>query len=167
MAMADKKPILYADDDENDQFLMERAFEKSGIPHPLKLASDGKQAIAYLAGADGYADRTKHPLPCLVMLDLSMPGKTGHEVLQWIRSQPHLAGLPAVVLTSSNQDSDIHRAYLLGASGFMIKPGDPLELLQIVKAIEQHWLSGNPTPNDFVDVTAYRPRPADQSEPKP
>jgi CheY-like chemotaxis protein len=154
-----KAPVLYADDDENDQFLMERAFEKLQLAYPLKTVADGKQAIAYMAGSPPYTDREKNPLPSLVMLDLSMPGKTGHDVLQWIRTQPNLSRLPVVVLTSSNQESDIHRAYLLGANGFMIKPGDPEELLKIVKAIEQHWLSGNPNPAHFVDISGFRERP--------
>jgi CheY-like chemotaxis protein len=153
------KPILYADDDENDQFLMERAFEKAGIPQRLRTVSDGKQAIAYLSGTAPYLSREEHPLPCLVLLDLSMPGKTGHQVLQWIRAQPTLAGLPVVVLTSSSQETDIHRAYLLGANGFMVKPGDPNDLVRIVKSITQHWLSPNPSPRDFVDLTAFRPNP--------
>jgi CheY-like chemotaxis protein len=157
--MTGVKPILYADDDENDQFLMERAFEMTSMAYPLKMVSDGKRAIAYLSGVAPYADRKENPLPCLVLLDLSMPGRTGHDVLQWIRSQPVLTGLPVIILTSSNQPSDIHRAYLLGANGFMVKPGDPSDLLKIVKSIEQFWLSGHPNPDEFKNVAAFRPPP--------
>src|SRR5204863_1437783 len=96
-------------------------------------------------------------LPCLVFLDLSMPGRSGLDVLQWIRSQPSLAGLPVIALTSSNQESDIHRAYLLGANGFLIKPGNPDELIRMVKGVKQHWLSGNSPDGKFVDFAAVQP----------
>jgi CheY-like chemotaxis protein len=152
--MTNLKPVLYADDDENDVFLMERAFEKLNVPNPLRTVADGKQAVAYLDGEPPYTDRVANPLPCLVFLDLSMPGKNGLDVLQWIRSQPKLTGLPVIALTSSNQESDIHRAYLLGANGFLVKPGDPDDLIRIVKGVQQYWLSENRAPNAFVDMAA-------------
>jgi CheY-like chemotaxis protein len=149
-------PVLYAEDEENDIFFMQRAFAKLRLPHPLRTVSDGNQAVAYLSGAELYSDRTAHPLPCLILLDLSMPGKKGLDVLQWIRTQPHLVGIPVIVLTSSNQESDIHRAYLLGSSGFLIKPGDPDELLRMVKGIQKYFLSEiNPTV-PFLDVAAVK-----------
>jgi CheY-like chemotaxis protein len=158
--MSDPKTVLYAEDDENDVFLMERAFEKLHIANPLKNVTDGKLALAYLAGNPPYTDRQENPLPCLMLLDLSMPGKHGLDVLQWVRTQPKLTGLPVVVLSSSNQESDIHRAYSLGASGFFVKPGDPEELLRIVAAVREHWLDGKGSPDKkLVDLGAFRPRP--------
>lgn len=148
--------VLYAEDDDNDVFLMRRAFEKLGIANPLSSVSDGRLAMDYLAGEPPYDNAREHPTPGLLLLDLSMPGKKGLDVLKWARTQPRLSGLPIVVLTSSNQETDIHRAYLLGANGFFIKPGDPDELLQIVGAIQQFWLSKNPARTNFVDIGAYR-----------
>ncbi len=136
---------------------MERAFEKLQMENPLRTVPDGKQAVAYLAGEEPYANRAENPLPALVLLDLSMPGKHGLDVLQWIRSQPKLTGLPVIALTSSNQESDIHRAYLLGANGFLIKPGDPDDLIRIVKGMHRHWLSDNAPPGPFVDLAAVPP----------
>ena len=150
------KPVLYADDDENDQFLMERAFETLGVDRPLRLVSDGKLALDYLVGRDGYADRNLCPMPSLVMLDLSMPRKTGFDVLEWIRSQPALALLPVVILTSSSQPSDIARAYSLGATAYLVKPGDPDHLLAIVKKIEQCWLRGILPAHALKELPAYR-----------
>lgn len=147
-------PILYAEDDENDVFLMERAFRKLQIDNPLRLVTDGKQAVAYLAGAPPFADRGANPLPCLVLLDLSMPGKHGLDVLKWIRNTPAHTNLPVVVLSSSNQESDVHRAYLLGANGFLIKPGDPDELLQIMRRVKQYWLMGERPTSTFVDFAS-------------
>src|SRR5436853_7461348 len=95
------KPVLYAEDDENDLFFMARAFEKLNIAHPLRTVDDGKLAVAYLAGTKPFENRKENPLPCLLLLDLSMPGKSGLEVLKWLKSEPPLAELPVIVLTSS------------------------------------------------------------------
>lgn len=139
------KTVLYAEDDENDLFLMERAFDRLKIANTLRNVPDGKAAIAYLSGETPYENRAENPFPSLVLLDLSLPGRHGLEVLKWIKSQPPLASLPVVVLTSSNQERDVHRAYLLGASGYLIKPGDPNQLLRIVKSLQDYWL-GDVTP---------------------
>src|SRR5438105_4593110 len=117
------KPILYAEDEENDAFFMQRAFQQAGILNPLVVVADGKRAIDYLSGGGPYANRDEHPLPCLVLLDLNIPIKSGLEVLKWIRSQPSLSTLPVVVVTSSTQDSDIHRAYIMGTNSYLVKPG--------------------------------------------
>lgn len=84
------------------------------------------------------------------MLDLSMPGKHGHQVF---------ARLPVIVLTSSNQESDIYRGYLLGANGDVIKPGDPDDMLRIVRTLKQDWLGDTPPAGPFVDVAAVMPPP--------
>jgi len=162
------KPVLYADDDENDLFLMARAFNKIGITHPLQTVSDGKAAVAYLSGTPPYANREAYPLPCLLLLDLSLPGRHGLEVLTWLKNDPSHATMPVVVMTSSNQESDISRAYSLGADGFIIKPGDPDELLRIVKSLQQYWLSDKRPPGTFVEFAASRniPRPKVDSQPR-
>ena len=150
--MTTDKPVLYAEDDENDVFLMERAFKQAGIGNPLHIVTNGTLAIDYLAGSGLYANREEHPMPCLVLLDLNMPGKSGLDVLKWIRTQPRISTLPIVVITSSNQDSDIHRAYLLGANGYLIKPGKPDELLVMVKGIRDYWLAQNRSPASWVNL---------------
>ena len=66
--------------------------------------------------------RGQHPLPALVLLDLKLPRRSGLEVLRWIRSQPHLATMPVVVLTSSSEGEDIQKAYALGANSYLQKP---------------------------------------------
>lgn len=148
------QPILYAEDDENDAFLMQRAFRQAGVTHPLKVVPDGNMAVAYLEGSGLFANREEHPLPCLVILDLKMPGKSGFQVLSWLRSQPNSISLPALVLTSSNQDTDVQKAYQLGANGYLIKPGRPDELLKLVSGIKDYWLSENRAPD--VDGAAGR-----------
>jgi CheY-like chemotaxis protein len=154
--MTHLKPVLYAEDDENDVFLMQRAFGKLQIRNPLRIVVDGKLAVAYLAGTTPYENRVEHPLPCLLLMDLSMPGKHGLEVLKWLKNEPPLAKLPVVVLTSSNQESDIHRAYLLGADGFIIKPGDPAALMRIVQALQEYWLADERPMGRFIDFAGAR-----------
>jgi CheY-like chemotaxis protein len=111
---------------------MERAFSKCNIPNPLRIVNDGKQAMAYLAGTSPFESRDDHPLPCLMLMDLSMPGRHGLDVLAWIKTQSGLTTLPVVIFSSSSQESDIVRGYALGADGFMVKPGDPQDLQSLV-----------------------------------
>jgi CheY-like chemotaxis protein len=135
------RPILYAEDEADDVFFMRRAFEAAGIGHPLRTVADGQEIIAYLSGVGQYADRCEHPLPGLILLDLNMPRTSGFEVLKWIRATPAVSALPILVLTSSNHDSDVQRASLLGANGYIVKPGKPEDLLEIVKAVKAYWLA--------------------------
>jgi len=135
--------VLYAEDDDNDAFLVRRAFEQAGITHRLVVVEDGKSAIEYLSGTGTYADRAQHPLPGFVLLDLNMPGLSGIEVLKWIRTTPNVCTLPVVVLTSSNQDRDVHRAYVQGANGYLVKPGTLEEFATLARAIKDYWLTQN------------------------
>lgn len=140
------KPILYAEDEEDDVYFMRRAFEQAGITNPLVIAPDGQHAIDYLSGIGDFSDRNNHPLPGFVLLDLNMPRRSGIEVLKFIRSQPSMAALPVIVLTSSTQDADVHRAYILGANGYLVKPSQPDDLLPMVKSIKDFWLTHNRAP---------------------
>jgi len=134
-------PILYAEDEEDDVFFFQRAVEDAAILNPLAVVSDGKKALDYFSGTGSKA--REHPLPCLVILDLKLPIKSGFEVLAWIRAQPAFCTLPVIILTSSSQDMDVHRAYSQGANGFLVKPGTPSELLIMAKAIKDYWLTQN------------------------
>lgn len=136
-------PILYAEDDENDAFLMERAFQRVGLKNPLQIVADGQEAIDYLAGEGRYADRGEFPVPCLLLLDVQLPRKSGLEVLKWLRNTPAVCTLPAVMLTSSAQDTDVHRAYIMGANGYLVKPGGPDDLETLVRAIRDYWVLAN------------------------
>jgi len=132
--------ILYAEDEENDVFLLEHAFEMAGSPHTLRSVPDGEQAIQYLAGKAPFGDRAQHPLPTLVLLDINMPRKSGLEVLEWIRRQPHLGSLPVVILTSSSRQEDMDKARQLGADDYLLKPADTSELVKLVKSLHARWL---------------------------
>jgi len=135
--------VLYAEDDENDAYFLQRAFRQAGVANALIVVPNGQEAIDYLSGNRPYADRNEHPLPCLVLLDLHMPKKSGMEVLSWIRGHSSLSTIPVIILTSSLQDRDIERAYLGGANAYLVKPSQPEELSEMVKTIRDFWLGQN------------------------
>jgi len=138
--------VLLAEDDANDVLLIQRAFQKTNIANPLRVVRDGEEALAYLSGQEPYADRDRHPLPVLLLLDLKLPRKSGFEVLQWLRQQSSLKRLPVVVLTSSNQNPDINKAFDLGANSYLVKPGGLDSLLELVKNLDMYWLILNEKP---------------------
>src|SRR4051812_44426590 len=99
--------ILLAEDNDDDVFLLKRAFANAEIRNPLYVARDGQAVIDYLSGNGNFANREEYPLPGLAILDLKMPKHTGMEVLQWLRSQPVLHCLPVIILSSSAHRHDV------------------------------------------------------------
>ncbi len=138
--------ILLAEDDPNDVLLIQRAFQRNHVANPVQVVRDGEEALAYLSGQAPFADRERHPLPVLLLMDLKMPRKSGLEVLAWVRHQPGLKRLPIIVLTSSNQSPDINRAYELGANSYLVKPAGFDSLLDLVKNLDMYWLILNEKP---------------------
>jgi CheY-like chemotaxis protein len=135
--------ILLVEDNEDDVFLMKRALKAAGIINPLHIVEDGQQAIDYLSGTGAYSDRQVHPLPVVVFLDLKLPMKRGLDVLSWIREQTELQNLVVVVLTSSNEPSDLKEAYRLGANSYVVKPPTATQLVELAKAFKWYWLEFN------------------------
>ena len=135
MTPAADNAVLYAEDDENDVFFMERAFSKLKMRSALRVVSNGRVAVEYLAGAGAFADRAKHPLPKLVLLDLKMPEMSGLEVLAWARAQPQFQSLPILLLTSSTQRTDIEYSRAQRASGYLVKPSNAENLAFLIRRI--------------------------------
>jgi len=140
--------ILYAEDEENDIVFLELAFKRAGSPHTLQAVPDGEEAIEYLGGEGAFADRTRHPLPALVLLDINMPKQTGLEVLEWIRQQSRFKSLPVLILTSSTRPGDMEDARRLGADDYLLKPSDPLQLVELVKSLHDRWLTEPRAPSN-------------------
>src|SRR5687767_8215633 len=112
--------ILLVEDDPNDVFFMQRAMRHAGILDPLQMASDGREAIHYLAGTGPLVDRAKFPLPTLVLLDLKLPHVMGLDVLKWMRAQPELRHIIVLVFTSSQLSPDVSKAYFFGANSYLV-----------------------------------------------
>jgi CheY-like chemotaxis protein len=137
------KFALLAEDNEDDIFFMEMACKRLDIPYRLQIVTDGEKAVDYLSGKGSYMDRAIHPMPDVVFLDIKMPNLNGHEVLEWVRSQPNLKGLPVVMLTGSVLMEDVHRAYELGANSYLQKVGNQEEFRQAVRVVLKYWLELN------------------------
>lgn len=138
--------VLLVEDDPNDVLLIKRAFTKANLQIHMHVLDNGEAAVSYLAGTGDYGDRDQHPLPILLLLDLKLPCRSGHEVLAWLRQQPSLKRLPVVVLTSSQEMGDINRAYDLGANSYLVKPVAFNALIEIVKMLDLYWITLNQAP---------------------
>jgi CheY-like chemotaxis protein len=132
--------ILLVEDNEDDVFLMKHSLTSSGVTNPVYVVESGPEAIDYLSGAGRYQDRRRYPLPVIVFLDLKLPLMSGHEVLAWIRGQRQLESLLVVVLTSSNEPSDVRRSYSLGANSYLMKPLTARQLIDLAKAFNWSWM---------------------------
>ena len=100
--------------------------------NPVRVVTDGQEAIDYLRGEPPFMDRGTHPMPQLLLLDLKMPRLNGFEVLSWLKTQPGLRRLLAIVFSSSAEAGDINRAYDLGANSYLVKPHATEQLLELV-----------------------------------
>lgn len=138
--------ILLVEDDPADVFRIQRAFRRADITNPMQVVNDGEQAVHYLSGQALYHDRDCHPLPVLVLLDLKLPRRSGFDVLNWLRNESETKYLPVVVLTSSEQQSDIDRAYAAGANSYLAKPPSPTALSEMARTIGLYWLLFNCPP---------------------
>ena len=119
--MTPQPNILLVEDDEDDLFLARRILKKAGLTQIYHVA-DGLAAIDYLAGRGDFTDRTAHPLPDVMLVDLKLPKINGHQVVEWAAAQPTLGKVKIFVLSSSGEDRDRQRAHAAGAAGYLVKP---------------------------------------------
>jgi len=139
------KQILLAEDSDRDAELTIRALVKHSLVNNIQRVRDGVEALDYLYRRGQFSGRLAGD-PAVVLLDLKMPRVDGLEVLGQIRSDPQLKLIPVVMLTSSPQDQDVRRSYELGASAYVVKPGDFDEFVQAVKLVGMFWASINQPP---------------------
>ena len=131
--------LLLADDDPDDRLLVEEAVEEGGLPIQLRSVEDGEELVSYLLRRGRYADPGSSPSPALILLDLKMPRKDGHQALKEIKGNPELRRIPVVVLTTSKAEEDVARAYDSGANSFVVKPTDFRTLVDVMKTMEGYW----------------------------
>jgi CheY-like chemotaxis protein len=138
--MTASRAILLVEDNEDDLFLMKRALRSARIVNPVIVVETGQEAMDYLGGAGKFADRYSYPIPAAVFIDLKLPFVFGHEVLAWIRRRKEFESLVLIVLTSSNEASDLNRCYSLGANSYLVKPPTAEQLEARAKAFKWQWL---------------------------
>jgi len=139
-------PVLIVEDNEDEVVLLRRALRLANITVPVAIVTDGAAAIEYLEGRGRYGDRTQHPLPQLVLLDLRLPRVPGLDVLRWVRQQPGLRRLPVIVFTSSAEHRDVITAYELGANSYLVKPSELQDLQDVARRIHEYWIECNLRP---------------------
>ncbi|HWQ90800.1 MAG TPA: response regulator [Clostridia bacterium] len=133
--------VLHIDDDPNDAELFRAAAVKARAAFELQSVDDGEKAIAYLKGTGPYADRERYHFPKLILLDLKLPRATGFEILSWIRSHEEFADVPVVILSGSELQDDIYRAYNAGANSYLVKPLGFDALVSLIRSIVKVWLT--------------------------
>mgnify|MGYP006292204529 CR=1 FL=1 len=130
--------VLLVEDDPGDVELTRTALRDAKVELALHVVSDGEAAMAYLRKTPPY---TEVETPDLVILDLNLPRKDGREVLNDIKRDPRLKDIPVVILTTSDADTDVARAYAAGANCYVTKPVGLAEFTHVVSSIEQFWFT--------------------------
>jgi two-component system, response regulator len=137
--MGELSSILLVEDNEDDAELTMRAFHQACIANPLVRVADGVEALDYLFGRAGYADRDVSAQPVVVLLDLKLPRLDGIDVLKAIRANDHTCYLPVVMLTSSDQERDRIAAYRNRANSYIKKPVDYEQFVDAARHLGQYW----------------------------
>ena len=130
--------VLLVEDDPGDVLMTKEAFEDYKLVNQLHVVNDGTEAMAFLRREGEHADK---PRPDLVLLDLNLPRMDGREVLQAIKSDPDLASIPVVVLTTSEAEEDVLRSYSLHANAYVTKPVDFDRFIQVVRQIDDFFVT--------------------------
>lgn len=140
MDAVDARPleILLVEDNVGDVQLTREAMSEGHLRGRLHVAEDGVEALRFLRRESPYADA---PRPDLVLLDLNLPRKPGHEVLAELKADPELCAIPVVVLTTSQSPEDVLRVYRMHANAFITKPVDLESFLRVMKSIEEFWFN--------------------------
>jgi chemotaxis family two-component system response regulator Rcp1 len=129
--------ILLVEDSPSDADLALDALRRSKVPNRVHVVEDGVEAIEFVRQRGNYAN---HPRPDLILLDLNLPRKNGREVLAELKSDPDLATIPVIVLTTSVADEDILGSYRLHANCYLSKPVDLAQFMALMQSIEDFWL---------------------------
>jgi CheY-like chemotaxis protein len=141
------KPILLVEDTPDDAELTVMSLKQSGLVNDVIVAEDGLEALEYLFGEGRYAGRNPLDTPALILLDIKMPRLDGIEVLQRLRADRRTSVLPVVILTTSNEDVDLVRAYESGANAYVRKPVSLTQFQEAVRQLGLFWILTNEPPH--------------------
>jgi CheY-like chemotaxis protein len=136
--MTEVRHILLAEDNENDVELTLAALRENKLINDVTVVSDGAEALDYLFRRGTFAGRPAGN-PALILLDLKMPKVDGIEVLQQVKSDPHLKVIPVVMLTASREEQDLAKSYALGVNAYVVKPVDFQDFVAAVKLLGGFW----------------------------
>jgi chemotaxis family two-component system response regulator Rcp1 len=142
--ISQSKAILLVEDNPDDVLITRRALDKGRIFNPLYIVNDGESALRFMRREGEFRNSCT---PALVLLDLNMPKKDGFQVLKEMKSDQMLKSIPVVVLTTSDRDNDVERAYLLGCNSFIVKPVSFESFLKVLISIKEYWLSISRVPS--------------------
>ena len=137
--------VLLVEDRKEDAELTMRALKKNHLINEIKWIDDGQDALDYLFGNGNYLDKT-YDLPKLILLDLKLPKVNGLEILEKLKSHETLKQIPVVILTSSQEDVDIQKAYRMGVNSYIVKPIDFSKFAEAIKQVGIYWLMMNESP---------------------
>ncbi len=137
--------ILLVEDNEGDIFLVTEALEERKIVNKISIARDGSEAMDFLNKKGKYKDEL---FPDLILLDINLPKKNGHEVLEYIKGNDLLKTIPVIMLTTSSSESDISRSYKNHANCFITKPVDVDNFIKVIYNIENFWINIVKLPNN-------------------
>lgn len=132
--------ILLVEDDPGDVLMAREALEEGKVANRLFVVPDGVEALAYLRAEGEYADRTR---PDLVLLDLNLPKLDGFGVLRELKGSEQFRAIPAVILTTSDAEGDVARAYAAHANSYLVKPPDYTSFMQLIAALDTYWREWN------------------------
>jgi CheY-like chemotaxis protein len=132
--------ILIVDDSDDDQALLVTAFERIGVTQKIECVSGGHEAIAYIQGDGKFAERDRYPYPSFIITDLKMQDGDGFSLLEQLKSMPQYRILPTIVMSASADEDDIKKAYMLGASTYLVKPQTFDELVRVLRILVDLWL---------------------------
>ncbi len=132
--------VLLVEDDPGDQEITRRALTEEAIRVEMHMVGNGEAAIDYLMRQGPYLDPAVSPRPDLILLDLNMPRMDGRQVLERIRSEPSIRAIPVIVLTTSDQETDIIRSYEIGCNSYITKPVEFAKFISVLKIIDTYWL---------------------------
>ena len=127
-----KRPILLVEDDLVDVRTVQRAFKELRVTNRLDTAGNGEEALAFLRDL-------RHERPSLILLDLNMPRMNGVEFLRIVKQDDTLKTIPVVVLTTSREEQDVVDSFRLSVAGYMIKPVDYRQFVEVVRTIQLYW----------------------------
>jgi CheY-like chemotaxis protein len=134
---------MIVDDSETDALLFRTALEEADIVNPLVHCPSYEEAVYYLTGWGKYSDRKTYRFPLILFLDIHMPGKTGFDLLEWLRANETTKGLVVIMMSGSASQADIAQSYARGANSYLLKPSSREDLVKTLQHFRVFWIELN------------------------